>query len=431
MGDDSFGDDSFDERDQVNRGGNDDFDDSFDNDFGGAGADPMAKSQLVSNQPYDEAVALSEDDSVDSLASPNRPAAAPAAAPAPAPAQAEPAVQAAPQAEPAAAESQQFDNYAEQDNQDDSLDQSFEPSTGHDASAVYPSMASATDAAGMPRANPSLPDEDRDADDDSSSDDDDESTGGGAVGMSATYDPSEYDNLQVGADVKELFQYIERYKPHQIELDTRLKPFVPEYIPAVGDIDAFLKVPRPDNKAQESHQILGLGILDEPAAMQSDPTVLDLQLRQKTKKANLKEASVRSVESADKNPQALTQWINSINELHRTKPQPTVIYNNSMPSLDHLMQAWPHEFEELLGKVELPTAELDMDLPQFVTTLCSILDIPVYEGKLTQSLHMLFTLFSEFKANPHYAMYGDGGVPDQGGGDFGMIAGTDTTFTGE
>mgnify|MGYP001797614235 CR=1 FL=1 len=47
---------------------------------------------------------------------------------------------------------------------------------------------------------------------------------------------------KVSEEVKELFSYIGRYKPHNIELETRLKPFVPEYIPAVGDIDEFLKV---------------------------------------------------------------------------------------------------------------------------------------------------------------------------------------------
>jgi len=46
----------------------------------------------------------------------------------------------------------------------------------------------------------------------------------------------------VSEEVKDLFSYIGRYKPHTIELDTRLKPFIPEYIPAVGDIDEFLKV---------------------------------------------------------------------------------------------------------------------------------------------------------------------------------------------
>lgn len=31
-----------------------------------------------------------------------------------------------------------------------------------------------------------------------------------------------------------------------MELDTKLKPFIPEYIPAVGEVDAFMKIPRPD-----------------------------------------------------------------------------------------------------------------------------------------------------------------------------------------
>lgn len=39
-----------------------------------------------------------------------------------------------------------------------------------------------------------------------------------------------------------------RYKPHNIELETKLKPFIPDYIPSIGGIDEFIKVPRPDGK---------------------------------------------------------------------------------------------------------------------------------------------------------------------------------------
>jgi intraflagellar transport protein 46 len=273
---------------------------------------------------------------------------------------------------------------------------------------------------------------DDDDDDDESSSDEEGGMGGG--GMAAGYDPSEYDALDVGNDVKDLFQHIDRYKPHQIELDTRLKPFIPDFIPAVGDIDAFVKVPRPDNAVQDASMQLGLGILDEPSVLQSDPTVLELQLRQNTKRANLKDASVRSVESADKQPQVLTQWITSINDLHRSKPPPTVAYTHTMPSLDILMQAWPSELEDMLSKVMLPIATVDLDLRQFVTTICAVLDIPVHEGKLTESLHLLFELFSEFKKNQHFAVYADATAGAEGmdvAGDFGNqdIAGTDTTFT--
>jgi intraflagellar transport protein 46 len=69
---------------------------------------------------------------------------------------------------------------------------------------------------------------------------------------------------------------IYRYKPQSHQLDSKLKPFIPDYIPAVGDIDEFLKVGRPDGKPEE----LGLHVMDEPSSKQSDPTVLNLQLRQ-------------------------------------------------------------------------------------------------------------------------------------------------------
>ena len=32
-----------------------------------------------------------------------------------------------------------------------------------------------------------------------------------------------------------------RYTPQTIDLDHKLKPFIPDFIPAVGDIDAFIK----------------------------------------------------------------------------------------------------------------------------------------------------------------------------------------------
>jgi len=42
--------------------------------------------------------------------------------------------------------------------------------------------------------------------------------------------------------VKGLFEYITNYTPADVELDSVLKPFVPDYMPAVGEVDAFVKV---------------------------------------------------------------------------------------------------------------------------------------------------------------------------------------------
>ncbi|ELR55391.1 Intraflagellar transport protein 46-like protein, partial [Bos mutus] len=246
--------------------------------------------------------------------------------------------------------------------------------------------------------------DDDDDDDDSSetdSDDDDEEHG---APLEGAYDPADYEHLPVSAEVKELFQYISRYTPQLIDLDHKLKPFIPDFIPAVGDIDAFLKVPRPDGKPDN----LGLLVLDEPSTKQSDPTVLSLWLTENSKQHNITQhMKVKSLEDAEKNPKAIDTWIESISELHRSKPPATVHYTRPMPDIDTLMQEWSPEFEELLGKVSLPTAEIDCSLAEYIDMICAILDIPVYKSRI-QSLHLLFSLYSEFKNSQHFKALAEG-----------------------
>ncbi|XP_078464158.1 intraflagellar transport protein 46 homolog isoform X2 [Lampetra fluviatilis] len=224
------------------------------------------------------------------------------------------------------------------------------------------------------------------------------------------YDPADYEHLAVSAEVKELFQYITRYTPQTIELDMKLKPFIPDFIPAVGDIDAFLKVPPPDGKPDT----LGLTGLDEPCARQSDPTVLTLWLTENSKQHATPHVKVRSVEEAERNPRTLEAWVESISELHRAKPPPNVHYTKPMPDIESLMQEWPPEFEELLSKVSLPSADVSCDLPQYVDLVCAILDVPVYKSRV-QALHVLFTLYSEFKNSQHFKWLAEkGGVGEAG-----------------
>ncbi len=96
------------------------------------------------------------------------------------------------------------------------------------------------------------------------------------------YDPAAYRDLDATPEMKEIFKYIERYQPQNIELEFKLKPFIPDYIPSIGDIDAFIKVPRPDGKQDN----LGLTVIDEPSSNQSDPHVLDLFFRTLTKQTS-------------------------------------------------------------------------------------------------------------------------------------------------
>lgn len=128
-----------------------------------------------------------------------------------------------------------------------------------------PKSQTGSGTAGRQRAaSPDEEDEDEDEDEDSDEEDSDDSEPSRA--LEGAYDPADYANLPVNTKIKELFQYITRwvgqtlgpppsllsspltvgrvcrYTPQSIELEHSLKPFIPEYIPAVGDIDAFLKV---------------------------------------------------------------------------------------------------------------------------------------------------------------------------------------------
>ncbi|CEG37820.1 intraflagellar transport protein 46 homolog isoform x1 [Plasmopara halstedii] len=228
----------------------------------------------------------------------------------------------------------------------------------------------------------------------------DASSGGGnlaAIMANASgYKESDFAHLKVSHEIRELFQYIGRFKAQEIDLETRLKCFIPEYIPAVGDMDAFLKVQRPDGQPD----YLGLKILDEPSLNQSDATVLDLQLRSTSKKRH-GDIVVRSIENAEKSPREIDRWIKSIADLHRTKPPPQVHYTKTMPDIESLMQVWPAEFEDLLSKTALPSADLDLSVEQYARVICALLDIPIHKN-VYESLHVLFTLYLEFSSNQHF-----------------------------
>ncbi|XP_063274136.1 intraflagellar transport protein 46 homolog isoform X3 [Prinia subflava] len=246
--------------------------------------------------------------------------------------------------------------------------------------------------------------DDEDSEEDSSESDSEEDSEEHGAALEGDFNPADFDYLQVSSEIKDLFEYIQRYTPKTIEIEHKLQPFIPDFIPAVGDIDAFLKVPRPDGKPDS----LGLLVLDEPSTKQSDPTVLSLWLTENSKQHNItQQIKVKSLENAEKNPKAIERWIESISELHRCKPPATVHYSRPMPDIETLMQEWSPEFEELLGKVGLPTAEMSCDLAEYIDMICAILDIPVYKSRI-HPLHVLFSLFLEFKNSQHFKPLADG-----------------------
>ncbi|KAL5499630.1 hypothetical protein EMCRGX_G011082 [Ephydatia muelleri] len=215
--------------------------------------------------------------------------------------------------------------------------------------------------------------------------------------LAGAYDPAEFEHLAVSNELKELFQHISRYTPQNTDLECKLKPFIPEYIPAIGDIDAFLKVTRPDGQKETC----GLNVLDEPSAKQTNPTVLDLQLRATAKQTAVKPVTIHSITDPEKQTKMLDNWINSISDLHRSKPPTNVHYTKNMPDIEVLMQEWPAQFEASLKEIGLPLASLNCDLAQYADIICALLDIPVHQNRV-HSLHVLFSLYLEFKNSQHF-----------------------------
>ena len=100
--------------------------------------------------------------------------------------------------------------------------------------------------------------------------------------------------------------------------------------------------------------MIGLKVLDEPAAQQSDPNVLELQIRVVSKQSarlepiytGLRLFTKLLTNIFDKKPVIRNflmrnfriSWIRDISDLHRSKPNPIVHYIKPMPEIDTLMQ---------------------------------------------------------------------------------------------
>ncbi|KAI8820200.1 intraflagellar transport complex B protein 46 C terminal-domain-containing protein [Fimicolochytrium jonesii] len=251
---------------------------------------------------------------------------------------------------------------------------------------------------------------------------------GGFGGLLRTGESS-YKDLSMSEELADLFQYIGRYKPTEMELETELKPFYPDYVPAIGDIDAFIKIPRPDGHPTP----LGLSVLDEPSIPQSDPTVLDLQLRSLSKSttSSLTPLTVHSLPHHDvvNTPRLIDGWIRNIKELHAGRDAAVaaaggvpggVKYSKRMPDVEELMQVWPPEVEEGLAELTLPPATLDLPLATYAQLLALILDIPVAsptpisqaqqqaakkqpsKTQTIEALHVMFSLYAEFSHSAHF-----------------------------
>ncbi len=80
-----------------------------------------------------------------------------------------------------------------------------------------------------------------------------------------------------------------------------------------------------------------------------------------------------------------------------------------MPDMDSLMAAWPPRVEDALDHGQLPPASIPLSTLEYARLVCALCDIPVHASEGTiPSLHVLFSLFAEFRQNQHFGHL-DGG----------------------
>ena len=62
--------------------------------------------------------------------------------------------------------------------------------------------------------------------------------------------------------------------------------------------------------------------------------------------------------------------------------------------------------EQALKEIKFPDSEIDMSTSDYARVICALLDIPIHKlannKSQIESMHVLFTLFSEFRQNQHF-----------------------------
>lgn len=152
-------------------------------------------------------------------------------------------------------------------------------------------------------------------------------------------------------------QFVAEYTPEVIEIETRLEPFIPDFIPAIGlpfdgiqvqyvllvprglesslhmrsntthlNVAFTMQIPRPDGKVDVE---IGLQTLKEPS---STSTIAELELlmqshvatRQRATRARSTTPFVHSIADAAHRPNDIDLWIESVARVQRTKALATV-----------------------------------------------------------------------------------------------------------
>jgi intraflagellar transport protein 46 len=152
---------------------------------------------------------------------------------------------------------------------------------------------------------------------------------------------------------------------------------------------------------------LGLVVIDEPIIDGVDPYILKLKLIDESKH-KVDRYEVKSIPLAEKNPKAIQNWIDKVTEMRKDKVSSSVTYSKNMPNIETLMQVWPEKMESSMKEISFPDERLAIPVDNYAKIICNMLDIPIHKAdagnakSLIEGMHVLFTLYSEFKQNQHF-----------------------------
>ncbi|KAH0577554.1 Intraflagellar transport complex B protein 46 [Spironucleus salmonicida] len=199
-----------------------------------------------------------------------------------------------------------------------------------------------------------------------------------------------------------LLELFRTFVPTELMLETLFVPFLPDYQPAIGDVDPFIKVGRPDGKLEP----LGLIVLDEPCNNQSEPTILESMLEAKTKpiarskdkttiKSNKKDKKSQDakIKAIDYDKEIIHDWVDKVEKIHQTQGSAEYNYSVPVPSAT-ILELWDTEMESIIKTIDLPKPSIELSIEQYAKVCCLILDIPVGPNAI-ESLHMFFTNYRD------------------------------------
>jgi hypothetical protein len=118
-------------------------------------------------------------------------------------------------------------------------------------------------------------------------------------------------------------------------------------------------------------------------------------------------SKVRGYKSSQKNTLAIDRWIETVYNLHRSKPNTAFEYSHPMPSMNETLSAFPERTRDTLAATKTKKGDgletsvdpgLDISLEEYIRIICAILDIPVRDGYLIESLHYLFQAYIQVRS---------------------------------